>query len=395
MSRQLTNISYLSLTAVFLIACGSPTEKVVAPGDIVVTEVMPKLGSGDPHWFELHNSTNALVNISQCEVSNTQRQAFTLSDNVIVQPEEYIVIASDSVKGTGLPQALSDAAFTYQSNNFELLSTGGITLSCKGKLIDKITYQIGAATVAAEARSWQLASSQGNNNNNTNENNWCYTIMLEKFMVGDRRFSTPGKTNPICESVMPYVSYDNQKPVLIEGIDWEATLKVAEAEFARELSTSELAIWAIRDQLVPPEVATRIATLYFKNIDMLYDTAPFTRLDWNHAVWHLSWAISNLYRNGDAAVKTALQLAYDDAIKRPETLERYTYIAIDHIRNDVVVMGDIHTPAHNRMKQLVVAPGNPEYLQSYDEYLENRRNPLTLKAIHFLYTLKTLFSAAD
>jgi hypothetical protein len=86
-----------------------------------------------------------------------------------------------------------------------------------------------------------------------------------------------------------------------------------------------------------------------------------------------------------------LQLAYEDAITRPETLERRNYIAIDHIRNDVVVMGDIHTAAHMRMKQLIVAPGNPDYLQSFEEYQDNKRSLFTLKTIHFLYGVKTFF----
>jgi len=392
LATQIIHLSFISLVLIFLTACGESPEKIVAQDDIIVTELMPKLAQDDPHWFELHNTTEASININSCEISNTQQQVFSITDNVIIKPQAYVVIASDNMKDNTLPQALNQAVFSYQSDAFELLSSGGISLSCQGKIIDKMTYQIGAPTVAASARSWQLEPSSNNAKANDNENKWCYTIMIEKLMYGDRRFATPGKASPICESVMPYISYNDQQPVLIEGIDWDATLKIAEAEFAMELSTSELPIWAIRDQVVPPEVAAKIAILYFDNIEMLYDTAPFTRLDWNHAVWHFSWAISNLYRNGDAAVKKALQLAYEDAIKRPETLERFTYMAIDHIRNDVVVMGDVHTPAHKRMKQLVVAPGNPEYLQNFDEYLDNQRGPFALGIIHVLYTVKTFFS---
>ena len=52
-------------------------------------------------------------------------------------------------------------------------------------------------------------------------------------------------------------------------------------------------------------------------------------------------------------------------------------------------MGDIHTPAHSRMQQLIVAPGNPDYLQSYQDYVDNRRSALTRKFIHSLYIAKT------
>ena len=366
-----------------LTGCGDSSVETAAPGDIVVTELMPESGVGESQWLELHNSTETAINLQGCEIRNTQEQAFTITDRLIIETQQYAVIAT---KGP-------TAGFISQPNLFELPPAGGISLTCNDNLIDKMTYQIGASTIAAAARSWQLVPGSNNAQENDNEKNWCYTILVKDYMVEERRFATPGKANPVCESVMPYVSYNDQASVLIKGIDWDATLKVAEAEFARELSTSELPIWAIRDQIITPEVAAKIAVLYFDNIDMLYGTKTFLVLDWNHAVWHLSWAISNLYRNGDSAVKKELQLAYEDAVTRPETLERRNYIAIDHIRNDVVVMGDIHTAAHTRMKQLIVAPGNPDYLQSFEDYQNNARSLFTLKTVHVVYKLKTFFEA--
>ena len=44
-----------------------------------------------------------------------------------------------------------------------------------------------------------------------------------------------------------------------------------------------------------------------------------------------------------------------------------------------------------RMKQLIVAPGNPDYLQSFEEYQDNKRSLFTLKTIHVLYNVKTFF----
>lgn len=366
-----------------LTGCGDSSVETAAPGDIVVTELMPESGVGESQWLELHNSTETAINLQGCEIRNTQEQAFTITDRLIIETQQYAVIATKD----------PTAGVISQPNLFELPPAGGISLTCNDNLIDKMTYQIGASTIAAAARSWQLVPGSNNAQENDNEKNWCYTILVKDYMVEERRFATPGKANPVCESVMPYVSYNDQASVLIKGIDWDATLKVAEAEFARELSTSELPIWAIRDQIITPEVAAKIAVLYFDNIDMLYGTKTFLVLDWNHAVWHLSWAISNLYRNGDSAVKKELQLAYEDAVTRPETLERRNYIAIDHIRNDVVVMGDIHTAAHTRMKQLIVAPGNPDYLQSFEDYQNNARSLFTLKTVHVVYKLKTFFEA--
>jgi hypothetical protein len=387
-TKRITQSCLVSLL-ILIAGCGDSPVNIAAPNDIFVTELMPSSGGVGPQWLELHNSSEASIDLRGCEISNAQDQAMTLTDSLIVESQDYAVIANNHPREK--PETFKGDRFTYQSDIFELPPAGGISLTCHGKLIDKMTYQIGAPTIAATSRSWQLEPGSISAQANDNPENWCYTILVEDYMVGDRRFASPGIANPICESVMPYVSYDDQSPWLIEGIDWDATLKVAESEFSRQLSTSELPIWAIRDQIIPPEIAAKIAVLYFDNIDMLYDTKPFLVLDWNHAVWHFSWAISNLYRNGDSAVKKELQLAYEDAITRPETLERRNYIAIDHIRNDVVVMGDIHTAAHMRMKQLIVAPGNPDYLQSFEEYQDNKRSLFTLKTIHVLYGVKTFF----
>ncbi|MFT4670686.1 MAG: hypothetical protein ACI945_000018 [Pseudohongiellaceae bacterium] len=385
MTKSIIQVFPLSLV-LLISGCGDSSVNLAAPGDIFFTELMPLTAAGEPQWLELYNRTEGSIDLQGCEITNTRGQAFTITDNLVVKSQQYSVVANAS----------HGADFIYQPHLFEISPIGGLRLTCNGSIIDKMTYQIGAATIAATARSWQLTPNSGrikaqSAEGNDKAENWCYTILIEDYMIGDRRFATPGTTNPVCTSVMPYVSYNDQESVLIEGIDWGATLKVAEAEFARKLSTSELPIWAIRDQIVSPEIAAKIAQIYFDNIEMLYGTEPFTSLDWNHAVWHFSWAISNLYRNGDAAVKASLQLAYDDAITRPETLERYKHIAIHHIRNDIVVMGDIHTQAHKRMQQLVVAPGNPDYLQSFSEYKENTRNVFTLKIIHILYKAKTFF----
>lgn len=385
MTKPIVKSFILILT--FLVAgCGDSTIKEVAPGDIFVTELMPVSSASDPQWLELYNRAEASINLQGCEITNSQDQVFTITNNLVMESQDYAVISNQNPR----------ADFTYQSDLFELPPAGGISLTCNGSLIDKMTYQIGPPTIAATARSWQLIPDTDSNQaqsaeENDKVENWCYTILIEDYMIGDRRFATPGRANTVCEAVMPYVSYNDQESVLIEGVDLAATLKIAEAEFARELSTSELPIWAIRDQVVTPEIAAKIAHLYFDNIEMLYTTEPFTIIDWNHAVWHFSWAISNLYRNGDTAVKAALQLAYEDAIIRPETLERYYHIATHHIRNDTVVMGDIHTPAHNRMQQLVVAPGNLAYLQSFAEYEKNKRSEFTLKTIHIVYQAKTFF----
>ena len=106
---------------------------------------------------------------------------------------------------------------------------------------------------------------------------------------------------------------------------------------------------------------------------------------------HFGWAIANLYRNGNDAVKAELQLAYEDAQKRPQTLERHKLIAIDHIMSDNILMGDIHDAAHAYAVTHIIVSGNSEYIKSYEEYLEAQRSDFATGLIHFLYKQKRIF----
>ena len=164
-----------------LTGCGDSSVETAAPGDIVVTELMPESGVGESQWLELHNSTETAINLQGCEIRNTQEQAFTITDRLIIETQQYAVIATKD----------PTAGVISQPNLFELPPAGGISLTCHGKLIDKMTYQIGAPTIAATSRSWQLEPGSISAQANDNQENWCYTILVEDYMVGDRRFASP------------------------------------------------------------------------------------------------------------------------------------------------------------------------------------------------------------
>jgi hypothetical protein len=146
-----------------------------------------------------------------------------------------------------------------------------------------------------------------------------------------------------------------QGQVLIEGIDIDQTLVIAEHELKRGRFASVLTLWGIRDQVYTEAQAQRVSYLYFQYID--------TRKDY-FDVWHLTWAISNIYRNGNAAVRAELELAYQDAKKRAKAAGGWA----DGLANRDILMGDIHPPARHFVQTHVVAPGTPRYLQSLEDY---------------------------
>ena len=167
----------------------------------------------------------------------------------------------------------------------------------------------------------------------------------------------------------PYI-YHEQNRVLVTGIDVGATLEIAGIELEDGGFDATLTLWAIRDQVVTAGHAKRVSELYFKYIDKV--AAEKDKATADFGVWHLAWAISNLYRNGDASIKAELEGAYRDARKRPETLRNFKDIADQHVNGSKLVMGDIHGAARSFARSHIVAPGNENYLQSLDQYKSSK-----------------------
>jgi hypothetical protein len=159
----------------------------------------------------------------------------------------------------------------------------------------------------------------------------------------------------------PYV-YQQRERVLIPGIDVDQTLDVAELELGQGNS---LGLWAMRDQLVTGKQARRISGIYFENIEKVDSVDAKARF---FHLWHLTWAISNLYRLGGVGVKAELEEAYEDAGERVESLDMK--VATLHFKGDEIYMGDFHDLARSYARSHIVAPGNGKYLQSVEEYLE-------------------------
>ena len=152
----------------------------------------------------------------------------------------------------------------------------------------------------------------------------------------------------------PFVTSD-QSQVLIKGVDIEQTLIIAEREIQKGGFASVLTLWGIRDQIYTEGQAAEVSSLYFRHVGSMDDY---------FRIWHFTWAISNIYRNGNAAVRAQLEAAYQDATNRARAVGGF---ADAHVNGDIL-MGDIHLPARLFVRAHVVAPGTQGYLQSLEDY---------------------------
>lgn len=168
---------------------------------------------------------------------------------------------------------------------------------------------------------------------------------------------------------LPYL-YHEREPALVKGVDIDQTLKVADDELKKDDGFSVLTIWAIRDQYVDEAQAAEISKLYFEHVNSIDNDETRHR---KFGVWHLTWAVSNLYRFGDEKVKAALQSAYDDATKRIKTVDRS--FAEKQVLGDEMYTGFAHIGGVAYARNHLVVPGNDEYLQSYGEYARKNGCP--------------------
>jgi len=156
---------------------------------------------------------------------------------------------------------------------------------------------------------------------------------------------------------MRYLTHDRSE-VLLDKIDMDQTLVIAEYELSQDKWGRVLTLWAIRDQKLTRDQAEKINSLYFSWI-------PF--LDRQFNIWHLTWAISNMYRLGNEPVQKALEKAYQDATKRAANLHG---LADKHANDTSMYFGDAHIGGRRYAETHLVVPGNENYLQSIKEFDE-------------------------
>ncbi|MCP4678574.1 MAG: hypothetical protein GY854_24295 [Deltaproteobacteria bacterium] len=172
----------------------------------------------------------------------------------------------------------------------------------------------------------------------------------------------------VASSVTGCYMYHEREKVLIEGIDIDQTLDVAEIEMAKNEFGTVLTIWAVRDQIFNGSQAARVSDLYFLHIERIDSEDQKAR---DFSVWHLTWAVSNVYRMGDEDVRAALREAYEDAEKRVEKLDKR--IAKKMFGGDKIYMGDAHGGGRAYARSHLVVPGNEKYLQSAEEFREKEK----------------------
>jgi hypothetical protein len=165
-------------------------EKSVEPGFpagiVLINEVMYNTETNKPEWVELVNVSGDSINIKNWSISDvliTPTKSFITNTDVILQPDEYIVIAKDTSFNSAHPGVTAKVFFS----NFGTLgntSDGVVIYDFRNGIIDSLFYQSswgGGRGLSLERISLEEATNE--------RTNWTTSL--------SPKGSTPGEPNSI------------------------------------------------------------------------------------------------------------------------------------------------------------------------------------------------------
>jgi len=165
------------------------------PGDLIITEVMqnPAAVSDDNgEWFEVYNTTSSDLDLFGLEFADdaTIAELFIVNRNLIIPAGGYLVfarVADPAVNGGLVPDYIywSDPSFTLAN------AVDGITIQCRGTVIDAIVWDDGATFPDPTGASMSLSPDHLNATDNDDGANWAESAFT--YGLGD--YGTPGCSN--------------------------------------------------------------------------------------------------------------------------------------------------------------------------------------------------------
>jgi hypothetical protein len=167
-----------------------------APGDLLVTEILFN-GPAGRQWFEVHNLSSKLLDLSGMMVETVGGAAFTVSSSSawVLQPGEYFVFGFDADPATNGGVAI-DYAYGAQAPALDLGAPRHLRLSVGTTVVEALDYQ-GFATppqdTALNLSSQVLAAG-------ANLHPWYWCAATAALSGGG--FGTPGTTNNDCALVV-------------------------------------------------------------------------------------------------------------------------------------------------------------------------------------------------
>ncbi|MBM4344075.1 MAG: lamin tail domain-containing protein [Deltaproteobacteria bacterium] len=168
-----------------------------APGEVLITEIMPAPTNQQDEWVELFNASTKILSLQGVFFGDSNYYtAFDKTGGVfLINPGQYLLVAAlKNPGGAGGPTP--DYVYGYSTQGIALTNTGeyvclSTNTQCTGTgVIAKVAYP-----KATAGKSYQLAAGKLDKASMDNSANWC----LGKTPYGSLGdLGTPGKANTSC-----------------------------------------------------------------------------------------------------------------------------------------------------------------------------------------------------
>lgn len=107
--------------------------------DLVINEIMYAPLVGEPEWIEIYNNSTKQINLKGYQIGNGSGKSKVLTQDVVLKPEEYFVVAKDSAVFTRFTNISKSviAAFPTLNNTKDKI----VILDSLNRTIDSLEYK--------------------------------------------------------------------------------------------------------------------------------------------------------------------------------------------------------------------------------------------------------------
>ncbi len=176
----------------------SPNGPSLAPGDLVITEIMYNPYAGGAiadtagEWFEIYNTTDQSFDLGGVVVSDASKDKFVVPGGTLLPAKSYFVMAisADTTVNGGVAVGYAYGKAMTLNNTFDT-----IAIASNGVAIDTVNYDITKGWLNVNGVTLSLSPSSTTASGNDDPSAWCGATSA--LPDGDK--GTPGKANDGCQ----------------------------------------------------------------------------------------------------------------------------------------------------------------------------------------------------
>lgn len=171
----------------------------LAPGDLVISEIMPNpsyVADDLGEWFEIHNRLAGSVDLEGLDVYDLGADGFSITSSLVVPAGDFVVLGINGDLATN-----GGVTLDYVYAHADLILANGddeVVLDYQGTVIDQVLYDDGQGWTVWIGTSMKLDERYLDATDNDDNTFWCTSATpFGTLPLAD--LGTPGQMNGTCE----------------------------------------------------------------------------------------------------------------------------------------------------------------------------------------------------